>query len=69
MGRVVEGLNGKEAMLSWTDFDPRGSVTLSVDAELQKAFEQNAGRYHFSLEKGWDVNKGCTGSGGGVFTA
>ncbi len=39
LGRVVEGLNGKEATQGWTDFDPRGSVTLSVDAELQKAFE------------------------------
>lgn len=37
------------------------------DVELQKALEYS--RYHFNLEKGWDVNKGCTGSGGGVFTA
>lgn len=39
LGRVVEGLNGKEAMPRRTDFDPRGSVALSVEAELQKAFE------------------------------
>lgn len=39
VGRVVGGLNGKEDMRRWTDFDPRGSVALSVDAELQKALE------------------------------
>ncbi len=39
LGRVVKGLNEKEAMWRWTDFDLRGSVALSVDAEIQKALE------------------------------
>lgn len=35
----------------------------------KKHLNRTRDRYHFNLEKGWDVNKGCTGSGGGVFSA
>lgn len=62
LGRVVEGLNEKEGT-RMTDF----IQCESVDAKLQKVFDpwENSDDDHLSVEKILDVNKGCTGGGGG----
>lgn len=68
-GRVVEGLNEKEATPATGRILIRdGAVALSVECRATKGvfFVFFLNGYHFNLESGaGDVNKGCTSSGGG----